>query len=103
MSRPHLLSWSLLVLAVCCLFQASRALGQQSPPPGYEERVRGIKLYRQNQITQAIDWLKRATKRNKTDIDAWYFLGLALVQKGNLKEATKSFETSLKDNEVMIS
>lgn len=41
MSRPHLLSWSLLVLAVCCLFQAS-------------------------------------------------------IQKGNLKEATKSFETSLK-------
>ncbi|HUE80828.1 MAG TPA: TonB family protein [Pyrinomonadaceae bacterium] len=95
MSRPHLLNWSLLILVVCCLFQAPRALGQ-SPPARYEERERGIELYRQNQIDQAIDWLKRATKKNKADIEAWYFLGLAFVQKGNLKEATKSFETSLK-------
>ena len=60
------------------------------------DRARGIELYKQDRIPEAILALRKAVKENKDDYQAWQFLGLALIQGKDLKNATKSFETVLK-------
>lgn len=60
-------------------------------------RLRGIDLYHQKNYSAATDVLKQAITQDKTDADAWYFFGLALItdSKG-LKDASKAFETAVK-------
>jgi cytochrome c-type biogenesis protein CcmH/NrfG len=41
--------------------------------------------------------LRRAVKENKTDDEAWYYLGLVLLaQRIRMQDATKAFETAIK-------
>ena len=40
--------------------------------------------------------LKTAVKKDKTDFQAWYFLGLAQIRLEKLKDATKSLENASK-------
>jgi len=87
---------SVLCLVVVALTPWSVANAQQPSSLASEERERGIELYKQHHIPEAVEALRKAVKKNKADYEAWHFLGLALIQNKDLKNATKSFETALK-------
>lgn len=63
-----------------------------------QERERGIALYRQGKAAEAVEVLNRVVKEHAQDYEAWEFLGLAQIQKQDLKNATKSLETAIKLN-----
>ena len=61
------------------------------------ERERAIELIKQKQFPAASQILKRVVDQNKTDADAWYFLGVALMQHvKEFKNSSKAFETALR-------
>lgn len=68
------------------------AFAQQPPGSAAEDRERGIKLYQLGDATAAIEALREAVKKTKDDGDAWHYLGLAVLLKGDKAEARKSFE-----------
>jgi tetratricopeptide (TPR) repeat protein len=75
---------------------AARAQEQQQPAAATAtERDRGIGLYKQGNIKDAIKALRAAVKQNKADADAWYFLSLALNRDGDTKGARKAIEKSV--------
>ena len=68
-----------------------------TPAPNVEERQQGIDLFRQGKFAEATKLLKKFLKKNRSDYDAWYFLGLTLLrQPKEIKEASKALETALK-------
>jgi len=73
------------------------ALAQAGSANTSDLRLRGIELYHQKNFSEAADVLKQAITKDKTDADAWYYFGLALIAnpKG-LKDASKAFETAVK-------
>jgi TonB family protein len=78
----------LLTIAV-----AMSAIGQptsQQPIP--DETAPGISLQQQGKVDEAVVSLRTAVKRKKNDLRAWHYLGLALEQKGDVKEARKAHE-----------
>jgi TonB family protein len=92
-SKLSLLTASVaLILAGCCV----TALSQQSVENNSEQRNRGIELYKQGDNKGAVKILGALVKKEKTDADAWYFLGLALVRDEDLKNARKAFEATVK-------
>lgn len=85
----------LIVLSVLVAL-ASAATTQPQTVSASSKREEGVRLYRQRDFSAAVKVLTAATKQDKTDVEAWYYLGLALRRSGNLKNARKSFETVLK-------
>ncbi|MGI8917186.1 MAG: TonB family protein [Pyrinomonadaceae bacterium] len=101
MLKPRRLLLWFLIAGTAFLFQywsyAHAVLAQTSSAPGAVERQRGIELYRQNNFSAATQLLKNAVKKNDSDDEAWYYLGLALThQLKELKSATKAFEKAIK-------
>jgi cytochrome c-type biogenesis protein CcmH/NrfG len=85
------------LIIICLLFPAPAGAIFQTPSnKPFADRERGIELYRQNRTIEAIEALRVAVKKNKEDSETWYFLGLALMQNKDLKDATKCFETAVK-------
>lgn len=76
---------------------AISTFAQTVPANTSELRLRGIELYLQKNFSEAAGVLKQAVTKDKTDADAWYYFGLALIAdpKG-LKDASKAFETAVK-------
>jgi len=75
---------------------AGAVIGPIQTLPNAENRLRGIELYRQGKFVEAIKSLQGAVKENKTDHEAWYYLGLAFFQQPKkLKDAVKAFETAI--------
>ena len=90
-ASPH----KLIVFACACLLAAgahARVPAQQSQQLAGGETARGIELYKRSDNEAALKALREATKREKTDPDAWYYLGLALAKKEKLKDARKAIE-----------
>jgi TonB family protein len=77
------------------LLTCAAAFGQQTVPVG-SERDRGKKLYDSGNTDEAIKALSAVVKTNKTDGEAWYFLGLAWNRAHNSKKARKAFEAAVK-------
>jgi len=73
-----------------------RANAQQPASEASLERDRGIQLYKQGDTKGAIDVLRAAVKRNKDDLSAWHYLGLALEQRGDTGSASKAHEKAAK-------
>lgn len=70
------------------------ALTQNAPGP---ERERGIELLNQRKFKDAAKIFRKAVDQNKTDPEAWYYLGLAFMQQEKeTKNAAKAFETALR-------
>ncbi len=65
---------------------------QLQAPAASAERERGIRLYEQGDTTGAIEALRDAVRKDKADGDAWHYLGLSLLLKGDKDEARKAFE-----------
>ena len=67
------------------------------PGANVEERQRAIDLYHHEKFAEAAKLLRKALKKNNSDDEGWYYLGLALLrQPKEVKEASKAFETALK-------
>lgn len=85
---------SVTLLALCALAVPFSAQTVSTDSP---QRLRGIELYGQKDYREAARLLKQAVKKDKNDADAWYYLGLALLQNPKaLKDASKAFETATK-------
>ena len=61
-----------------------------------ENRNRAIQLYRVDKFAEAVKILRSVVKDDKTDHEAWYFMGLALLPQGKNKDAARAFETAIK-------
>lgn len=103
MVELHRIKW--FVALGLLLLQASHsgtalvasAQSTAKPVANSEEHLRGIELYREKKYAEAAKLLRKALKKNATDDQSWYYLGLSLLhQPKEMKQATKAFETSLK-------
>lgn len=75
------------------------ARGQQ---PTTDETSRVINLPQQGKNQEGLDSLRAAVKRNKNDVRAWHHLGLALEQKGDVKEARKAHEKAARLGDKLL-
>ncbi len=66
----------------------------KSYPQGSVDR--GRVLYRDGQIDQAIDCLKKSTATNPEDGEGWHLLGAALLEKGEPEAATSAFQNAMR-------
>lgn len=55
------------------------------------ERDKAINLYQQSDYNAAIPILQSVVETDKTDWDAWLYLGMSLVKTKNKKEASEAF------------
>ena len=103
MVKLHTMKWFFAL--VLLLLQASHsgtalvasAQSPAKPVANSEEHLRGIELYREKKYAEAVKLLRKAVKKNATDGQSWYYLGLSLLhQPKEMKEASKAFETVLK-------
>jgi|SRR5687767_20832 len=95
-SRPRLIVFLHLAVILVCTCSGF-ALPQDTSLPTFEERDRGIALYQQSQFVEAAKLLQKAVKKNRTDEQGWYFLGLALLQQPKgAKNASKALEMAVK-------
>ena len=85
------------LLALLALLTASFgvAVAQSADDGAVADRLRGIQLYKDGNTRTAIDVLNSVVKRDKSDADAWYYLGLALTRDNQIAKARKAFETAI--------
>jgi TonB family protein len=63
--------------------------------PQANEKERGIELYRKGDFNEAVKSLREAVKKQRSDSDAWYYLGLSSHRAGKIKDARKAFEKTI--------
>jgi TonB family protein len=102
MPRSLTMLFKLAPLACACLLIADTRTSartqvepQATRPAQVDEAEHGIESYKRGETDEAIKSLRAATKKDKADAAAWYYLGLALVKKGKPKDARVAFETAL--------
>jgi TonB family protein len=83
------LAFGLLAIAFS-ISAINHTVTQQQPTA--DETARGVSLQREGKAEEAVASLRAAVKRDKKDLTAWHYLGLALEQKGDTKEARKAHE-----------
>ena len=74
----------------------------QSPAIPADPRTLGITQYQQGQNNEAITSLKDAVKRNKDDVRAWHYLGLALGRNSDIKGSRAAHEKAAKSGEKQL-
>lgn len=82
-----------LLLAFAFFTDKSDAVAQSTSASVARER--GVNLYRGGRHDEAIRALKTAVKEDKTDHQAWYFLGLAQKQLDKFEDASKSLKNAV--------
>lgn len=89
------------LVACACLLTAAVAhahAGAGQPPPttlvAASDAAPGIEQYKRGETDAAIKSLRTATKKNKGDAVAWYYLGLSLLKKQRAKDARAAFESA---------
>ncbi len=88
----------LLLATVLLSAVATTALAQTTSVPGTSEKRQGIDLYKKGEFAQSEAILSRVVTLNPADSEAWYFLGLAFLQKPDFRNAVRSFEKSVQLN-----
>ncbi|MBA2340420.1 MAG: TonB family protein [Pyrinomonadaceae bacterium] len=96
MNKPRATAYLLIVLCLSLFGNQVFVRAQQPSSIAASDPARGIQLYREGKIEEAIKALRRAVKQRKDDADAWQYLGLTLNFNGKAKEARKAFETAVK-------
>lgn len=79
-----------IVLLVLLLFTSAQPGAAQQPAQQSAERERAIQLYQQGDFTGSSQILRAFLKKQKNDIAAWHYLGLAQEALGSSEEARKS-------------
>lgn len=66
------------------------------------EREKGIELYENGDFKAAIETLQKAVETDENDGEAWRFLGMALAEVNDSKQARQAFDNAKKINDVDI-
>jgi TonB family protein len=80
-----------------CLLAVAHA---QQPAP--DDTAQGVQFYQQGRDKEALDTLKRATKRNKNDLTAWHYTALTLERLNKPNDARKAHEKAAKLGENLL-
>jgi TonB family protein len=92
---PHITKSAFLIALLLAV--TTVVSGQAAPAPPAPERERGIEYLHRQKYKEAIDSFKLAVKKDASDPQTWYYLGMALLQNAKtFKDATKAFETAVK-------
>lgn len=91
----HPLMRTLAVTAIVFTIAASSIFSQTATPAPNPELAPAIKLIREGETKKALDLLKRAVKKNKSDGEAWYYLGIVNLQLSDFKKASEAFEKAI--------
>lgn len=92
----HLPRLRLPIVAIVLLLAAAGSAFAQAPAPSANpELAPAVKLLREGETLKALELLKRAVKKNKTDGEAWYYLGIVYLQLSDLKKASEAFKTAI--------
>lgn len=87
---------TLTIAAIVLTIAAGSVFGQTpTTPPWNPELEPALKLLREGEAKKALELLKQAVKNNKSDGEAWYYLGIANLQVGDLKKASDAFKTAI--------
>src|SRR6266550_1163546 len=102
--RPNLLTFAgFLAVVFCTAIIVHARIRQQLPAPTpADETSRAISQYQQGQNEEAIASLRGIVKRNKNDLRAWHYLGLAFEKKGDISGARKAHEKAAKLGENLL-
>lgn len=92
---PRTLKLTLFLFTLLSLCAPAALARQGAPDPQLESAVN---LYRKGDVKGAVKEFRAAVKRRKDDPLAWAYLGQALAQSGELKEARTALDTALKLN-----
>jgi TonB family protein len=86
----------LLSITFCSVIQFSslKVYPQQSTTAS-DQTSRGVELYTQGDMAGAVSLLRETLKERDDDSRAWHYLGLALMQQGNLKLASEALEKAI--------
>lgn len=85
----------LTIAAIVLLVSASCVFGQGLKPITNPELTPVVQLIRQGESKKARELLKKAVKKNKTDGEAWYYLGIAHLQLNDFKKASDAFKNAI--------
>ncbi|HZE68730.1 MAG TPA: TonB family protein [Pyrinomonadaceae bacterium] len=94
----HKSNWIRVLLLVVIVAGQINSNQNKTPASAGDERESAFSLYKAGKTAEAIVLLTKVVKENAQDFEAWLVLGLAQLQKEDLKDATKSIETALKLN-----
>ena len=88
--------FSLILLAT----STSATAQQPSNPP--DDGERGTKLYKEGDFPGAVKSLRSATHKDKTNLSAWHWLGLALERQQKPGDALKAHEKAARLGDDML-
>ncbi|HEX3187301.1 MAG TPA: tetratricopeptide repeat protein [Pyrinomonadaceae bacterium] len=81
--------------AIVLVVAASSFFGQTPKPSPNPELIPAAQLIRQGENKKAIGLLKKAIKKDKTDGEAWYYLGVAYLQTNDFKKGAEAFQKAI--------
>ncbi|MDQ1559072.1 MAG: hypothetical protein QOD32_2132 [Pyrinomonadaceae bacterium] len=79
-----------------CAQQQSASVAAASPTAATGETERGVALYKQGRVKEAVVALRAVVKQTPDDAAAWYYLGQSLFSDGEQKDAAKAYEKAVK-------
>ncbi|HEX6189746.1 MAG TPA: energy transducer TonB [Pyrinomonadaceae bacterium] len=94
------MSLAALAFSLVTLFILPAASQAQTGP--LDDRAAGIAAFEKGDAVGASKFLKAATKKNKSDLVAWYWLGVAFEQIQKSGDARKSYEKAAKLGETLL-
>src|SRR5262245_58514694 len=96
LAPARLISFVVRLLVVFVMAWSCCAFARSQTPAGLNDtgRERGIQLYKDGNTKAAIDVLISVVKRDKRDVDAWYYLGLALTRNNQITKGRQAFEAA---------
>ena len=99
MLKPRLTLFAIPVLLIflhLALSPLCNVVGQEAPVSNLDERARGLELYKQGKFQEAAKIFRAVVEKNRSDVEGWYQLGLALMQQSSeINDASKAFKTAL--------
>src|SRR4051794_10206657 len=109
MIKPRMSIKALLSMIVCAhvaLFcsgaSANNYAQQTTPAVSSSDLTTGIELYKRGDGKEAIEALRRVTKKQDREIAAWYYLALAYARQGKKDDARKAYEQAAASGEWLI-
>jgi TonB family protein len=91
-----------IILVIVLVLAGSSVVRAQQTGTFAEERDRGIKLVDQGTFAEAVKVLRAVTKKNKNDITAWHWLGIAFERQGKMGDARKAHEKAAKLGDALL-
>jgi TonB family protein len=85
----------LTLAAIIFAIATGSVFGQTTTPSSNPELTPAITLIREGETEKARDALKRIVKKNKTDGEAWYYLGVVYLQLSDFKKASDAFKRAI--------